>query len=269
MRLRYDSLVRVLALILGLTAPAAAQMTRQNISTILGFENNTQAGVAPASWSSSPAGTVFTDDQVVHSGKYSARIERTASSASTYSFISAGIPIDFAGSVVELRGWFKTQNATGPAALWMNQVNGATSVSFTNQEALNITGTTDWTRYAIALPINPSANQVFFGFLLDHTGKAWVDDLQVLVDGDPVALAPSRATVINNDHEFDFGSRIALTSVSDTQIANLATLGKVWGFLKYHHPAITSGTRQWDYDLFRIRAVIPVFEGFGIEHNRA
>jgi C-terminal processing protease CtpA/Prc len=29
-------------------------------------------------------------------------------------------------------------------------------------------------------------------------------------------------------------------------------LGKVWGFLKYHHPAIAAGQRHWDYDLFRI-----------------
>lgn len=26
----------------------------------------------------------------------------------------------------------------------------------------------------------------------------------------------------------------------------------VWGFLKYHHPAVTSGQHHWDYELFRI-----------------
>jgi C-terminal processing protease CtpA/Prc len=36
------------------------------------------------------------------------------------------------------------------------------------------------------------------------------------------------------------------------QIENLATLGKVWGFVKYHHPEIVSGARHWDYDLFRV-----------------
>lgn len=36
------------------------------------------------------------------------------------------------------------------------------------------------------------------------------------------------------------------------QIDNLATLGKVWGFLKYYHPKVTSGERHWDYDLFRV-----------------
>jgi hypothetical protein len=244
--------VRHLAFVLVLAIPAAAQLTSQNVASILGFENNTQAGVAPAAWSSSPAGTVFADDQVVHGGQYSARIERSASSPSTYSFVTAGIPIDFSGNVIELRGWFKTENATGPAALWINEVNGSTSVAFASQEGLNISGTRDWTRYSITLPVTPSANQVFFGFLLDRAGKAWVDDLELLVDGVPVSRAPRRGAVIDTDHEFDYGSRISLTSLSDTQVANLATLAKVWGFLKYHHPAITSGTRHWDYDLFRI-----------------
>jgi C-terminal processing protease CtpA/Prc len=43
-----------------------------------------------------------------------------------------------------------------------------------------------------------------------------------------------------------------LTELSKTQIDNLATLGKVWGFLKYHHPAIVAGQHHWDYDLFRV-----------------
>lgn len=44
--------------------------------------------------------------------------------------------------------------------------------------------------------------------------------------------------------------------LTPTQIANLVTLGKVWGFLKYHHPQVTSGHRHWDYDLFRVLPAI-------------
>jgi hypothetical protein len=33
---------------------------------------------------------------------------------------------------------------------------------------------------------------------------------------------------------------------------NLVTLARVWGFLKYHHPAVTAGNRNWDDDLFHI-----------------
>jgi hypothetical protein len=59
-------------------------------------------------------------------------------------------------------------------------------------------------------------------------------------------------TVLDSDHEFDNGSGVVIDSLTTTQIANLVTLGKVWGFLKYHHPQITSGHRHWDYDLFRV-----------------
>jgi C-terminal processing protease CtpA/Prc len=58
------------------------------------------------------------------------------------------------------------------------------------------------------------------------------------------------------DRQFDAGSGIVIASLTDLQIDNLVTLGKVWGFLKYHHPQITSGQRQWDYDLFRILPAI-------------
>ena len=69
----------------------------------------------------------------------------------------------------------------------------------------------------------------------------------------PVAAAPKRVpTVLDSDHQFDNGSGITLTTLSSTQIANLVTLAKVWGFVKYHHPAVTSGQHHWDYDLFRV-----------------
>lgn len=53
-------------------------------------------------------------------------------------------------------------------------------------------------------------------------------------------------------HEFDAGSHISLQQLSPIQIDNLAVVGKVWGFLKYHHPAVTDGQLQWDYALLRI-----------------
>jgi hypothetical protein len=59
------------------------------------------------------------------------------------------------------------------------------------------------------------------------------------------------------DQTFARGSGVSLTSLSGVQIANLATLGKVWGFLKYHHPAIADGQHHWDYDLFRELPKIP------------
>ncbi len=52
------------------------------------------------------------------------------------------------------------------------------------------------------------------------------------------------------EHRFDGGSGLMLHDLSAVQIESLTRLGKIWGFLKYHHPQVVSGNRQWDYDLF-------------------
>ena len=52
--------------------------------------------------------------------------------------------------------------------------------------------------------------------------------------------------------EFDSGSKINFPALSEKTIEDLELLGKIWGFLKYHHPAIAKGNYNWDYELFRI-----------------
>jgi hypothetical protein len=77
----------------------------------------------------------------------------------------------------------------------------------------------------------------------------------VLVGGKPIGDLPraeSPRTSLELDKEFDGGSGIVLKDLTRIQIANLALLGKVWGFLKYHHPLIAAGSRHWDYELFRV-----------------
>lgn len=54
------------------------------------------------------------------------------------------------------------------------------------------------------------------------------------------------------DQEFDKGSGIYLTSITEENIMDLAKLCKVWGVVKYYHPEIISGNINWDYELFRI-----------------
>ena len=55
-----------------------------------------------------------------------------------------------------------------------------------------------------------------------------------------------------NDIEFDNGSNIIFPELDRQTIDNLELLGKLWGFLKYHHPEIGKGNYNWDYELFRI-----------------
>jgi C-terminal processing protease CtpA/Prc len=45
---------------------------------------------------------------------------------------------------------------------------------------------------------------------------------------------------------------IATRAPDPAQVENLALLAEVWGFLKYHHPAITRGDVDWDAALLRV-----------------
>jgi C-terminal processing protease CtpA/Prc len=54
------------------------------------------------------------------------------------------------------------------------------------------------------------------------------------------------------DHEFDKGSAITSIPLGTRRIDDLAVLGKVWGFVKYYHPAVCAGEFNWDYELFRV-----------------
>jgi len=58
--------------------------------------------------------------------------------------------------------------------------------------------------------------------------------------------------ILETDTGFVEGSGIRIEALSDSRIRNLALLGRVWGYLKYHHPRVTAGDLHWDFELFRI-----------------
>jgi hypothetical protein len=242
-----------------LSVPAQTQSTGPALAEILNFEAP-HTGTCPTGWSCHPPETIAADSEVVHGGKWSVRIERQAGRPEAFSTITKVIPIEFRGSTLELRGFVRTEDVKD-VAFWMREdAPGGSVVGFaTMQGSQPVKGTTPWTEYSISLPVNSEARNLVFGFLLSGSGKAWADDLQLLVDGKPIWDAPKMErpkTVLDTDQEFDGGSRITLSDLSKVQIENLATLGKVWGFLKYHHPQVTSGARHFDYDLLRVLPAI-------------
>jgi peptidase S41-like protein len=52
-------------------------------------------------------------------------------------------------------------------------------------------------------------------------------------------------------------SSLNVQRLDERQLAALVLTGKVWGFLKYHHPAVTAGQRPWDDELLaRLPAIL-------------
>ena len=66
------------------------------------------------------------------------------------------------------------------------------------------------------------------------------------------AQTPSNVSVAVRDTVYDHGSDVVFPEITPQLVDNLELLGRVWGFLKYHHPLISKGTYNWDYELFRM-----------------
>ena len=219
----------------------------------LTFETEHPGGT-PAGWIGQ-AGVTFADNQVVHGGRWSARIERRAGAAGEFSGILKTIPLDVGGQTIVLRGFLRTADVKGTVALWLREDGDRPGLAFDTTQGRQVSGTTDWQEHRVSVPVRPDGRQLAFGVLVIGTGTVWADDLELLDDDKPIAEAPKAVrptTVLDTDTEFEGGSKIVLDRPSAAQIDNGTTLGKVWGFLKYHHPLVTSGARHWDYELFRI-----------------
>jgi len=249
-------------LVLGLLAEFVlllAQNAGPELAQVLNFEA-TPEGHLPAGWSggppqTGPLETIWIDNKVVHGGIHSVRLERTANSANEFSTVTKRIPLGLSGKQLELRGFLLTETVNGFAGLWLREDGEAGFIAFDNMEKRGLKGSADWKEYSVILPLDPDATQLYFGVLLSGTGKAWADDLQLLIDGRSIWEAPKAEklpTALDLDHEFDGGSGVVLTDLTQLQVENLAVLGRVWGFLKYHHPRIATGEKHWDYELFRI-----------------
>jgi C-terminal processing protease CtpA/Prc len=258
MRALVSVLLLWLALPLGAQKNNSAQSAgdRHSIPAVFDFENETGTNLPPG-WVGGPAATLQVDNQVAHSGKWSVRLERSAESHGQSSALTKSVPVDFKGKEIELRGYLRLADVERGAGLWLREDGDeGQMLSLANMDQQMVGGTKDWAEYSVKLPVKANARTLFFGAYLVGTGTAWVDDLRLLIDGAPIADAPEAAarveTGLDRDHEFDNGSRVALTELSQIQIENLVTLGRVWGFLKYHHPAVVAGERNWDYDLFRV-----------------
>lgn len=93
------------------------------------------------------------------------------------------------------------------------------------------------------------------GGLLVGDGKAWFDQLEILINNQPIGEAKAKEIIVAKaikDTVFNSSSRIEDFQLNKRRILNLTATGQFWGFLKYHHPAIAKGDYNWDAELFRL-----------------
>jgi C-terminal processing protease CtpA/Prc len=197
-------------------------------------------------------------DSTIHQqGKYSLEIQKISTKA-TFGAFSTTLPAVKGTGTIKLVGYLKTEDvANGFAGLWMRlEDNHGTVYSFDNMSDRGVKGTTDWKAYTIEFRYyERQAGKIVIGGLLAGDGKAWIDNLQVFVNDQPI-----RQLALKTENKTDSADLLARQLASDAltrnyapaKISQLVDLCQIWGFLKYYHPAIGKGLYDWDSTLFSI-----------------
>ncbi|MEP6610924.1 MAG: S41 family peptidase, partial [Mucilaginibacter sp.] len=220
------------------------------------FENIDPKTKLPVAWSNFMGDSNYSfkvDSNAVKHGKYSVAISSNNSSGG-YGAIYCLIPHTFKGHELQLKGYFKTEDVNGGyAGLWV-RIDGTNA--FNNMAKESVHGTNDWKEYTIDLPYDENAaTNINAGALLVGKGKMWIDDIRLYIDGTPVeklAINTANEFAAQVDTAFLSGSRVSQITVNEQMVRNLTLLGQVWGFVKYHLPAVAKGKINMDAELFRV-----------------
>ncbi|MFL5384218.1 MAG: erythromycin esterase family protein [Longimicrobiaceae bacterium] len=130
------------------------------------------------------------DSAVRREGRRSLRIEAPADSTPV---TEAGmqIPAAFAaGKRVRLSGWIRTEGVRGYAGLELGASLPGQELAIDSMPGRGATGTRDWTRFELSLPVDPAAETVWIGLGMRGGGTAWFDALELEVGGTRVDALP-------------------------------------------------------------------------------
>jgi len=237
---------------------AMAQDKNQLAALNLGFEKIDAATGKAIRWNTSGNGYIVgIDTTEKHSGKASMKIEGKAGKpGNAFGFCGYIIPAIYEGDKIELRAYMKFQDVKdGAIGLMLRLDNRDSTLQFDNMLQHEIQGTRDWGLFSVTLPLPKDAKNIAIGGILSGTGTLWADDFEILIDGKNIAQAKIKAPAkfkADLDSQFNKGSAIAAIPLDARRINDLTVLGKVWGFVKYYHPAVCAGEYNWDYELFRV-----------------
>ena len=247
MKLKFVVTISFLILLFGCFSPKKDKTIDLNLD----FENFN--GELPDQWEiiGTEGYRIFKDSIISKKGQYSVAIE-SIGNVNGFKGLNISIPGNYKGENIEVSGYIKTENVKNGFAGLLLRIDP--KIAFNNMSDMEINGTNNWKQYKISHKLSPEKTEkIVIGALLVGSGKIWVDDITVKIDGKllkdtKIELWGRKA---DYDNEFDAGSRVSIDKFDENVIRNLELLGKIWGFIKYYHPNIVSGNFNWDYELLR------------------
>ena len=111
----------------------------------------------------------------------------------------------------------------------------------------------EWQEFRLEIPVCQQMKEYDFEITIRGAGNVWIGDLNaecIKYASDARNLFSAKTKHQHTDRYRPFDNQVR--ELSSLQIENLALLGKVWGFLKYFHPNVRNGAKDWDAELFRM-----------------
>ncbi|WP_181276791.1 S41 family peptidase [Arcticibacter pallidicorallinus] len=185
-------------------------------------------------------------------GKYSVRIESKAA-VTGEAHLYRHIGQQFEGKSLMFIANIKTEDVRGRVTIHLS-INGENREVIVSQDlgADGPGGTTDWKEYMLSVPYDVGGSSISTHVILNGQGKIWIDSLRLYIDNTPINKARViPPTASRKDTEFRRGSKIDFIPTDERTLASLDVLCQLWGYLKYHHPAVARGRYNWDNELIR------------------
>ena len=106
----------------------------------------------------------------------------------------------FAGQRIRLTARVRTEDVNGWTGLWLRLDDGAGKVLLLdNMSDRGVYGTRPWLRQHIVVDVPAETLRIAFGAILSGTGKAWLDDFELVAapDASPVTAHASERVIYN------------------------------------------------------------------------
>ncbi|RHJ86575.1 S41 family peptidase [Parabacteroides sp. AM08-6] len=201
-----------------------------------------------------PNGLANIDSVVLYNNQKSVRLsnapEDTAKISQIYYWVNTS---SIEGKTVRFSGKYRYKGADSThMSIGIQTMDKNKGPISTNTDIGKHSGDADWTDFTVEATMPTLTEGIAFFAYITGNNEFWLSDCQAYIDNKPLDKLTSQVFPAEKDNEFDNGSKISLPAPTPQMFENLEILGKVWGFLKYYHPAVTRGKYNWDYELFRI-----------------
>ena len=209
------------------------------------------------------------DHDTYYSAKGALRIESTKGN-SAFGGIMMWLPSNLKGDSIEVSAMIKRENViTGSYVSMLLRIDP--KVFFDNMANRQINGTKNWESIKVKAKLLPGQTEgISIAFFLSGEGKMWVDDVLITVDGKDITREAGLFVPFAKGISEPVSSGISDFNSTAEIDQRLVDLGRIWGFLKYRHPAVAQGKYDWDQQAFKsINAIIMAKDNKSVEAHYA